>query len=120
VKWLLFLFAWLSFFLGIIGVFLPILPTTPFLLLAAYLFSKSSPRFHAWMMNLPIAGNAVRDWQMNRVVRPKAKFLCASTITLSLVLIWNHPHIFLAIKLLVSTILISVGIFVLSRKSTAK
>lgn len=118
VKWLLFVLAWLSFVLGIIGAFLPILPTTPFLILSAFLFSKSSPRFHAWLLNLPVAGDAVRDWQDNRVIKPKAKILCASMILLSFVLIWMNPKILVLIKLVITLVLTSVGIFVVSRKNS--
>ena len=117
MRWVLFILAWLSFVLGIIGAFLPILPTTPFLILSAYLFSKSSPRFHAWIMNLPIAGSAVRDWQENRVINPRAKFLCASMIFLSCFLIWRSERIPLIIQILVTTLLGSVGTFVVTRKS---
>jgi len=63
VKHVLFVLAWVNFGLGIVGAFLPIIPTTPFLILSAYLFSKSSPKFHAWILNLPIAGDGIRDWQ---------------------------------------------------------
>lgn len=120
LKWLLFLLAWISFGFGIVGAFLPILPTTPFLILAAFLFSKSSPRFHKWMMSLPFAGNAVTDWQLNRVVRPKAKILCAGMVLLSLFLIWYHSQIWMVIKASVTVILTSVGFFVVTRKSYPK
>jgi uncharacterized membrane protein YbaN (DUF454 family) len=120
LKWLWFTIAWISFTLGIIGAFLPILPTTPFLILAAFLFSKSSPRFHAWLMNLPLAGDAVRDWQVNRVIKPRAKILCGSMILLSLFLIWNHPKILMIIKVCTTLLLTSVGIFVMTRKNHAK
>jgi uncharacterized membrane protein YbaN (DUF454 family) len=109
----------MSFGLGIIGAFLPIIPTTPFLILSAFLFSKSSPRFHAWLLSLPVAGEGIRDWQKNRVIRPKAKVLCASMILLSLVMIGVNPRIPLIIKVLVSTTLVSVGSFVVTRKSKA-
>lgn len=117
LKWLWFILAWLSFVTGFIGAFLPILPTTPFLILAAFLFSKSSPRFHAWIMNLPMAGDAVRDWQHNRVINIRAKILCGSMILLSFFLIWRSAGIPLVIQILVTVILGSVGIFVLTRKS---
>jgi len=49
--------------LGVIGIFLPLLPTTPFLLLAAWLFSRSSNRFHTWLMNHPKLGPFILVWQ---------------------------------------------------------
>jgi uncharacterized membrane protein YbaN (DUF454 family) len=116
VKWLLFTLAWVSFGLGIIGAFLPILPTTPFLILSAFLFSKSSLRFHAWILNLPMAGAGIRDWQERRVIQTRAKILCASMIALSLGIIWCSERIFLPVKILVSLILLSVCGFVLTRK----
>ncbi len=118
MKLVLFVLGWLSFILGVIGAFLPILPTTPFLILAAFLFSKSSPRFHAWILNLPMAGVAIKDWQQNRVIKTRAKILCGSMILLSLFFIWNHPRILLMIKILVTVILGSVGTFVVTRKSS--
>ncbi len=109
--------AWISFSLGIIGAFLPIIPTTPFLILSAYLFSKSSPRFHAWLLGLPIAGKGIKDWQENRVIRPRAKVLCATMITFSLAVIYSTPTIPLGVKLGVTVLLISVGSFVVTRKN---
>jgi uncharacterized membrane protein YbaN (DUF454 family) len=117
VKIVLFILGWLSFVLGVIGAFLPILPTTPFLILAAYLFSKSSPRFHKWVLNLPMAGPAVQDWQQHRVIKPRAKILCGTMILVSLFLIWNHPRILIEIKILVTVILGNVGTFVVTRKN---
>jgi uncharacterized membrane protein YbaN (DUF454 family) len=117
VKIIFFFFAWISFVLGVIGIFLPILPTTPFLILSAFLFSKCSPRFHAWVMSLPFAGPAIRDWQHNRVIRPRAKVLWASMILLSFLIIWINPKIFLALKIAVTLILGSVGAFVVTRKN---
>jgi len=117
IKPLLFVIAWISFALGIIGAFLPILPTTPFLILSAFLFSKSSPRFHAWILTLPIAGDGIRDWRDNRVIKTRAKVLAVSMMILSLVMIWSSKKIALPIQVLVTLILASVGTFVGTRKS---
>jgi len=107
----------MSFICGIIGIFLPVVPTTPFFILSAYLFSKSSTKFHAWIMSLPFAGPAIEDWNLHRVVRPRAKVLCASMILISLMMLWSFAQVFFVVKMLVSSILISVAVFVVSRKS---
>ncbi|HLW58072.1 MAG TPA: YbaN family protein [Bacteriovoracaceae bacterium] len=117
MKPVLFIFAWFFFGLGVIGAFLPVLPTTPFLLLSAYLFSKSSPKFHAWLLELPLAGAALEDWNKRRVIRTKAKILCSSMIIGSLIYIWLGVPIHVAIKSLVTLILVSVMIFVNLQKS---
>lgn len=117
MKWLWFCIAWISFVLGIIGAFLPILPTAPFLILSAFLFSKSSPRFHKWLLELPVAGPIILDWDQNKVIRPRAKILCTSMLILSAVIIWNSNKIMLPVQILVSLILIGVGAFVNTRKS---
>ncbi|MFP2768097.1 YbaN family protein [Oceanisphaera sp. KMM 10153] len=59
----------ISLGLGMLGAFLPVLPTTPFVLLAACLFGKSSPRVHRWLVNHPWFGGMIRDWQAHRGLR---------------------------------------------------
>jgi uncharacterized membrane protein YbaN (DUF454 family) len=119
VKFVLFILAWISFVLGVIGAFLPILPTTPFLILSAYLFSKTSPRLHLWILGLPMAGDAIRDWQTNRVIKTKAKILSASMITLSCFFISRNSNIPLLIKISVIVVLVCVAFYVTTRKSKA-
>jgi uncharacterized protein len=113
----LFIFAWITFVLGFIGAFIPVLPTTPFLLLSAYFFSKSSPRFHAWLLQLPLAGQGIRDWNQYRVIRPKAKFLCVTMIILSLYFLLFRLSLHFLVRWPVSLILISVAIFVSTRNN---
>lgn len=54
VRCLLLACAWISCALGFVGIVIPVLPTTPFLLLAAFLFAKSSPRCHAWIVSTKV------------------------------------------------------------------
>jgi uncharacterized protein len=117
VKVVWFIFAWISFVTGVIGIFIPILPTTPFFILSAFLFSKSSPRFHQWLLELPIAGEGIRDWRDNRIIRPRAKILCTIMIMTSLFIIITSRHIMMPVKIIVPLILVSVWLFVIGRKS---
>ncbi|MGF1543892.1 MAG: YbaN family protein [Parvularculaceae bacterium] len=59
--------------LAALGAALPLLPTTPFLLVAAYAFARSSPRLHAWLLGHRRFGPLIRDWQAHGAIAPKAK-----------------------------------------------
>jgi len=87
------------------------------MILSAFLFSKSSPRFHAWILALPIAGPAVKEWGEHRVVRARAKVLCATMILVSLSLIWWRAPVTDAVKIILTIILVTVCTFVVTRKS---
>lgn len=78
--------GWLAFALGVIGAFLPIMPTTPFMLLAAAAFAKSSPRFHRWLMEHPTFGPPVRDWQAHGAISRRAKLLAVGSMGVVLLL----------------------------------
>lgn len=117
LKPLLFVLGWLFFVLGFIGAFLPILPTTPFLLVAAACFSKSSKRFYGWLMGLPVLGEGLRDWKQSKVIRPRAKVLCLSLMAVSLYFIWSRARPELWIKTSVTGLMIGVAVFVVTRRS---
>lgn len=72
-----------SLLLGLIGIFLPLLPTTPFVLLAAFCFSRGSMRCEAWLLNHPRLGPMVRDWRANRAVPLRAKQIATLMMALS-------------------------------------
>lgn len=68
--------------LATLGIFLPLLPTTPLLLLAAACFANSSERCHQWLMNHHIFGTTLRNWQDNRCIPLRAKVVAISSILL--------------------------------------
>jgi uncharacterized membrane protein YbaN (DUF454 family) len=65
----------ISLALGIAGVVLPLLPTTPFVLLSAYCFARSSPRLHDWLLGHKIFGPLIHNWEQHRAISPRAKVL---------------------------------------------
>ncbi|KRC12412.1 hypothetical protein ASE11_01100 [Hydrogenophaga sp. Root209] len=73
MRWLLWLAGSVSLLLGLIGVVLPGLPTTPFVLLAAACYAKASPRLHGWLLNHRFLGPMVRDWETHRSLTRRSK-----------------------------------------------
>ena len=85
VKRLFFVAAgWLCVVLAVIGIFLPLLPTTPFLLLAAFCFSRGSKRFHDWLLNHRWFGSYIKNFQDGRGMTKQAKVWSVSLIWLSI------------------------------------
>ena len=83
------LLGWVFFALGAVGAFLPVLPTTPFMILALWAFSRSSQRFHLWLLNHRIVGPPLQRWTEHRVVPLLAKIAAVTAMAASLAyLIW--------------------------------
>ncbi|MEP2718029.1 YbaN family protein [Pseudophaeobacter sp.] len=76
-------FGFAALGLAIIGVILPLLPTVPFLLLAAFCFAKSSERMHNWLISHPSFGPMIQDWNERGAIRPAAKK--AATVSIAAV-----------------------------------
>lgn len=73
-----------SLLLGIMGIFLPILPTTPFLLLAAACYARSSDRAHNWLLNHHLFGPALRRWRETQTISRRAKIISLLMLNLSI------------------------------------
>lgn len=82
------LFGLLCLALGGLGVFLPLLPTTPFVLLAAFAFANSSDTLHEWLINHNVFGQLIADWRQYGAISRTAKVLSAVSMLAVLVISW--------------------------------
>jgi uncharacterized membrane protein YbaN (DUF454 family) len=74
--------------LGFAGAFLPVLPTTPLLILAAACFARSSPRFESWLLDHPRFGPALRDWRETGAISRNTKLTALGGMTAGFALFW--------------------------------
>lgn len=91
LRWGYTLLGGLMVLLGIIGAFLPVMPTTVFLLMALACFSKSSPRFEQWLLQHPRFGASLRAWREDRVVPPRAKISACLGMSIGLLILAATP-----------------------------
>lgn len=74
----------LSLILGVIGIFLPLLPTTPFLLLTAAFYVRSSPRLYDWLLRQKHLGPYIRNFRENKAIPLKAKIISVSLVWITI------------------------------------
>jgi len=93
--------------LGFIGAFLPVLPTTPFLILAAACFARTSPRLEARLLSHPLFGSSLREWRSRGAIPRRAKVLALVGCAFGYALFWiGHepaPGLAIAVALLMLT-----------------
>ena len=82
-RWLLLGLAWVCILLGIVGIVLPVMPTVPFLLVAAWAASRSSPRLHQWLHTHPRFGHLLLDWEEHGVVPRSGKWIATVMMSAS-------------------------------------
>jgi len=100
--------------LGMIGVFLPLLPTTPFLLVSAACFAKSSDKWHRWLLSNRIFGPIIKDWQERQCISFATKVIAISLV----VLFGGGSILFLLTDLklrILAALLIATGLFFVCR-----
>lgn len=117
-KALLIIAGGISMALGIVGMFLPVLPTTPFLLLAAVCWLRGSPALYSRLMNNPVVGKYLQDFIIHRSIPLRTKIITVATlwcVILATVIFFAEP---LWLKLLLPAIATGVTVHILSFKTS--
>lgn len=109
--------GWLFFAIGVIGVVLPVLPTTPFMLLALWAFARSSQRFHNWLYTHRFFGPPLQQWEKYRVIPKAAKIMSISVMSLSFILMLVYSPGTVWLKLLITALMFYGAWFILSKPS---
>lgn len=119
IRYVLLAIGWLSVALGVIGIFIPVLPTTPFLLLAAACFMRSSKRFYLWLVNHRQLGPWIVDYLEGQGIPLKGKVYAISLMWLSIGLsCYLVPLLWARAFMLASAVLVS--LYILRQKTLIK
>ena len=108
-------FGWLCVGMGLVGIVVPGLPTTLFIILAAWAFSRSSEKFQFWLITHPRFGPAVRDWRDRGAVPRKAKVFAVVMMTTSFVLTLLFMNVDWRLLTIMAVTMIGAGIYVCTR-----
>lgn len=103
---------------GFVGVFLPLLPTTPFVLVAAFCFERGSPEFHQKLLENKYLGPPLKDWQRHKRIRRKTKIIATLLILVSSYWPLSNPNIPVIGKVCVALILLGVVLFLTTRNES--
>ena len=107
--------GWLMVALGVIGALLPLMPTTIFLIMASWFFTRSSPRFETWLLGHPHFGPPLRAWNETGAVSGAAKVAACvgMSVGFALFLVSTHPALWQALA--VAAVLLASALYVVTR-----
>ncbi len=107
---LLIVTGWIFVLLGVIGAVLPVLPTTPFLIVALFVFARSSPRFHRMLLENRWFGPGLKQWERDRTVTRQTKrtasVLIAVTFLISIAFMYERQELQLFLLVLATVLLL--------------
>jgi uncharacterized membrane protein YbaN (DUF454 family) len=117
MRFLLFALGWLLFGLGFVGAFVPVLPTTPLMLLALWCFARSSTRFHDWLYAHQVFGPPLQQYREHRVIPLVAKCVAVLFMSASLVYMFVFLKVAIWVKILLAGGMALGAWFILSKPS---
>ncbi len=117
-RWALLAFGWVNVCLGLIGIVIPGMPTTIFMIVAFWAFTKSSERFQNWLWTHPRFGPPLRAWHQHRVIPLRAKILATVMMVSSFLIVTVFIAEDWVLPSLLSLVLVPVCAYLLSRNST--
>ena len=111
-RWPYLLLAWVALALGLVGIVLPGLPTTPFVLLAAWAAARGSTRLHRWMRAHRAFGPMIRNWEAHGAVSRRAKWTATLMMTASAVIFFlTAPKLWMAITGTAIMAVVAIGLW---------
>ncbi len=100
--------------LGVIGAFLPVMPTTVFLIGALACFARGSPRLESWLLNHPRFGPALQAWRAEGAIPARAKKVAVAMMAVSLMIVVAVSHSWI-VPVIVGAVLVAVAAYVITR-----
>ncbi len=119
LRWGLLAFAWLNVALGMIGVVVPGMPTTVFLLIALWAFSKCSVRFQRWLWEHPMFGASIRNWHDHRVIPVRAKIMASGMMAASFTFLTFFVAETWVLPAVTAAVMVPVCAYIVTRASEA-
>lgn len=117
MKPLLFLLGWCFVALGAVGIVVPGLPTVPLMLVALWLFSRSSRRFHDWLYHHPVFGPPLQRWRAHGVIPLKAKITAVATMAASLAYMAFIARVSVGVTLVTALVMLFGAVFIVRQPS---
>lgn len=116
---LLLVLGFISLVTGIVGIFVPLLPTTVFLLISAWCFMRSSERFHEWLIEHPRLGPPIRAWRENGSIPRPVKWYAVAMLVISMLCMHLMiPYLWLKLSLIL--FLVGIGFFIWTRPDAGR
>ena len=110
--------GWVMVALGVIGLVMPLMPGAVFLIVAAWCFARSSPRFEAWLLDHPTLGKPLRDWRAAGAIPRSGKILACAGMAMGFSVFWYSVDPSLPFGAAVAAFFLACAAFVVSRPAT--